>query len=42
MNKSMIKLMDYADIDIIRTAGSVDESKLLQVLARLQGGQSVS
>jgi hypothetical protein len=37
MNKSMIKLMDYADIDIIRTADSADESKLLQVLARLHG-----
>ena len=42
MNKSMIKLMDYADIDIIRTADSVDESKLLQVLARLQNEPSVS
>ena len=42
MNKSMIKLMDYADIDIIRTAGSVDEAKLLPILVRLQSGPSVS
>ena len=41
MNEGMIKLEQYADIDIIRTKDDVDEDKFIEVLRRLKQTQSL-